>query len=187
MSLLLIFSPVMLLIALAVKLTDRGPVLYAWDIIGLGARPVRSYKFRTMIPRAEALETMLRSEGRNEMKSVFFKLRDDPRVTPIGRVLRKYSLDELPSLWSVVAGQLSLVGPRPVRLAEMQYLDEWHYQRFLVRPGLTSPWIVEGKARLRDFDSIVASDLEYIRNWSIWRDIKILMATVRYVLSGRNY
>ena len=185
--LLVIFSPIMALIALLVKLTSAGPVLFAWDVLGVNGTPIRSYKFRTMIPGAEALEVDLRRQGRNEMQSVYFKLRNDPRVTPIGRLLRKSSLDELPSLWSVVKGDMSLVGPRPVRLIEVPHLKQWHFQRFLVRPGLTSPWVVDGKGRLQDFDEIAASDLDYISNWSIWRDLRVFIGTVAYVLSGKNY
>lgn len=185
--LLVVLSPLMLLIALAIKLTDRGPILFPWNILGAGARPIRSYKFRTMIVGAEAMEARLRQEGRNEMSSVYFKARYDPRVTSVGRVLRRFSLDELPSLWSVLKGDLSLVGPRPVRLTEVPYLKPWHYARFRVRPGLTSSWVVNGKNSVRDFDEIVASDLAYLRNWSLGRDVRILLATLAYVASGRNY
>lgn len=177
----------MLLIALVIKLTDRGPVFFPWNILGVGARPIRSYKFRTMIVGAEAMEVRLRQQGRNEMSSVYFKTRDDPRVTPVGRMLRRFSLDELPSLWSVLKGEMSLVGPRPVRLLEVPYLKPWHYARFSVRPGLTSPWIVNGKGSVRDFDEIAASDLAYLRDWSLGRDARILLATLAYIASGRNY
>jgi lipopolysaccharide/colanic/teichoic acid biosynthesis glycosyltransferase len=133
------------------------------------------------------MEADLRREGRNEMASVYFKARRDPRVTPVGRVLRRFSLDEIPSLWSVVKGDMSIVGPRPVRVTEAPLLKDWHYQRFAVRPGLTSPWVVGAKSDVVDFDGIAALDLDYIRHWSLWADVKILAATVRYVLSGRNY
>jgi len=186
-ALLTFLSPLMLLIALAVKLTDWGPVFFAWDILGVGGKSIRSYKFRTMVVRAEAMEADLRDQGRNEMRSVYFKIKNDPRVTPVGRLLRRFSLDEFPSLWSVVIGDMSLVGPRPARLVEAPYLKPWHYERFVVRPGLTSSWVVEGKGNVRDFDGIAASDLEYIRSWSIWRDLRILLATVLYVASGANH
>jgi lipopolysaccharide/colanic/teichoic acid biosynthesis glycosyltransferase len=177
----------MLIIALAIKITDRGPVFFSWRILGLGGKPIRSYKFRTMVPDAEERERSLRDQGRNEMKSVYFKMEHDPRVTSLGRWLRKFSLDELPSLWSVVKGDMSLVGPRPVRHSEAQYLKPWHFQRFAVAPGLTSPWVVGGKASLREFDEIVASDLDYIRNWSIARDVRILLGTASYIISGTNH
>ncbi len=184
--LLVVLSPLMMLITLAIKATDRGPALFKWDIVGAGGKPIRSYKFRTMIPDAQSMEAVLR-EGRNEMKSVYLKVRNDPRVTPMGRLLRKFSMDEIPSLWSVLKGDLSLVGPRPVRLVELQYLKGWHYERFSVRPGLTSHWVIHGKAEIREFDQIAASDIEYIHNWSIWRDIRILVGTLSYVISGSNY
>jgi lipopolysaccharide/colanic/teichoic acid biosynthesis glycosyltransferase len=185
---LAVLSPVMLLIALAVKLMDSGPVFFGWEILGIGSKPIRSYKFRTMLVGAEAMEAHFRDQGRNEMKSVYFKIRNDPRITPIGRLLRRFSLDEIPSLWSVVKGDMSLVGPRPIRLIEVPYLKPWHYQRFVVRPGLTSPWVVGGKGSgVRDFDQIATSDIEYIRRWSLWHDVRILLATLSYIASGSNH
>lgn len=185
--LLLALAPLWVAIAIIVKVADRGPVLFRWDLVGMDGRRIRSYKFRTMVPQAEALEKSLRASGANEMQSVYFKMKDDPRVTPVGRILRKYSLDEIPSLWSVLKGDLSLVGPRPLRVTELEYLQGWHRQRFAVKPGLTSMWILNGKNAVRDFDAIVQSDLEYIRAWSVPRDLWILAQTVRYLLSGRNY
>jgi len=185
--LLIVLMPVMLFIGLAVKLSHAGPILFRWEILGRGARPIRSYKFRTMVPDAEQLEETLRAQGQNEMTSVYFKMRDDPRVTSVGRILRKFSLDELPSLWSVVKGDMSLVGPRPVRLTEAKHLKDWHYSRFVVRPGLTSPWIIDGKGDVKDFDTVAASDIEYIRTWSLWHDLMILYTTLLYVISGSNY
>lgn len=185
--LLLVFSPLVIVITVLLTLTDSWPVFFVWNIMGVGGRSIRSYKFRTMVRAAETMEADLRQRGQNEMKSVYFKARNDPRVTPIGRILRRFSLDEIPSLWSVLKGDMSLVGPRPVRVAEMQYLRDWHYERFAVRPGLTSPWVVWGKGRINDFDEIAALDIAYIRSWSIWRDLKILAGTAMYVVSGRNY
>ena len=185
--LLVLFAPLAVAVAVLLKLRDPGPVFFAWNIVGVGGRTIRSYKFRTMVQAAEAMEGDLRQQGRNEMKSVYFKARNDPRVTPIGRILRRYSLDEIPSLWSVLKGDMSLVGPRPVRLAEVPYLRDWHYARFAVRPGLTSPWVLDGKGTISDFDEIAALDIEYVRNWSLLRDLKILARTAGYVASGRNY
>lgn len=185
--LLLAFTPLILVITVLLRVTESGPVFFQWNIVGAGGRPMRSYKFRTMVVAAETAEAELRRQGQNEMKSVYFKARNDPRVTRIGRFLRRYSLDEIPSLWSVLKGDMSLVGPRPLRLAEVPYLRDWHYERFAVRPGLTSPWIVSGKEKISDFDEIAALDIEYIRQWSIWRDFAILAGTAGYVLSGRNY
>lgn len=187
LALLLVLSPIIVAITLAMKIVDPGPVLFRWEILGVGGKRVRSYKFRTMVPQAEALEKPLRARGANEMHSVYFKMRDDPRVTPLGRLLRKFSLDEIPSLWSVLKGDLSLVGPRPVRVLEHEYLRDWHSTRFAVKPGLTSSWVLSGKNSIRDFDSVVESDLEYIRNWSLWSDLRILLKTATYLLSGKNY
>jgi lipopolysaccharide/colanic/teichoic acid biosynthesis glycosyltransferase len=186
-GLLLMFAPLALVITALLKLTDSGSAFFVWNIVGIGGRPIRSYKFRTMVEAAETMEANLRRQGHNEMKSVYFKARHDPRVTPIGRILRRFSLDEIPSLWSVLKGDMSLVGPRPVRMAEVQYLRDWHNERFAVRPGLTSPWVICGKEKISDFDEIAALDIEYIRNWSILRDVKILARTAGYVISGRNY
>jgi len=187
-SLLLIaFALLIIVIALLLKMTQPGSVFFQWNIVGAGGRPVRSYKFRTMVEGAEAMEADLRQQGHNEMKSVYFKARNDPRVTRMGRFLRRFSLDEIPSLWSVLKGDMSLVGPRPVRVAEVPHLRDWHYERFAVRPGLTSPWIVVGKEKISDFDEIAALDIAYIRHWSVWRDFRILAGTAGYVLSGRNY
>jgi lipopolysaccharide/colanic/teichoic acid biosynthesis glycosyltransferase len=185
--LLILCSPILLGIAVAIWLIDSGPVLFTWNILGLGGKPIRSYKFRTMVPSAEEIETTLRVNGWNEMGSVYFKTRNDPRVTAVGRMLRRFSLDELPSLWSVLKGDMSLVGPRPVRVVEVPYLKPWHAERFSVRPGLTSPWVVSGKTTIRDFDVIASCDIEYIRHWTFWRDCKVLAATVGYMLMGRNY
>ena len=184
--LLVLCSPLMFAIALAIRLTDSGPVFFAWNILGLGGIPVRSYKFRTMVQNAEQMEATLRAQGQNEMESVYFKVRNDSRVTPIGRILRRYSLDELPSLWSVLKGDMSLVGPRPVRLVEAQYLKPWHAERFSTRPGLTSPWVIAGKTTIRDFDQIASLDIVYIRNWSARHDLRVLAGTILYILAGRN-
>jgi lipopolysaccharide/colanic/teichoic acid biosynthesis glycosyltransferase len=187
LALLIVFSPLMAAIALAMKAVDPGPLFFRWDLVGADGRRIRSYKFRTMVPQAESLEKSLRTRGVNEMESVYFKMRDDPRVTPLGRILRKYSLDELPSLWSVLKGDLSLVGPRPVRVTELEYLQDWHRQRFGAKPGLTSTCILGGKNEIRDFDRIAEADLEYIRNWSLSRDLRILAQTALYLFSGKNY
>ena len=181
--LLVALSPVIAVISAVIRVSGPGPILFAWDIVGAGGRRVRSHKFRTMVPHAEALERALREQGANEMSSVYFKMRHDPRVTPVGRILRKLSLDELPSLWSVLRGDLSLVGPRPVRVAEIEYLKDWHWERFAVRPGLTSPWVLNGKNAIHDFDEIVASDLDYIRNWTLRGDLLILLRTLSFMMA----
>jgi lipopolysaccharide/colanic/teichoic acid biosynthesis glycosyltransferase len=182
MALILLSLP-LALIALAVKITSRGPVLYRWHVVGKGGRPFVSYKFRTMVVGADQMRENLR--GESEMSGPFFKMKSDPRVTPIGRILRKFSLDELPQLWSVLKGDMSLVGPRPTQVFEYAQLEDWHKRRATVRPGGICLWHVRGKTK--DFDEMVRLDLEYIDNWSLWLDISVLARAVPYVLLGSNY
>jgi lipopolysaccharide/colanic/teichoic acid biosynthesis glycosyltransferase len=184
---LLLLSPVLILIGLAIKLTSLGSVLYRWKIIGKDGRRVISYKFRTMIQNAEEIEKELRAKGINEMNGVYFKLKNDPRITRVGWVLRKYSLDDLPSLWSILKGDMSLVGPRPVRWLEYDELEEWHKERFRVKPGATSLWVVSGKNEISNFDEVMKLDLEYINNWSLWLDFKIIARTIPIILFGKNH
>ncbi len=139
-----------------------------------------------MVEHAEQLEKQLRQKNNNEMKGVYFKLKKDSRVTIIGRVLRKFSIDELPQLYSVLKGDMSLVGPRPVRSVEKDELKDWHRRRFSVKPGVTSPWVISGKNKIYDFDDIARLDLSYIDNWSLWLDLKILIKTIPIILLGKN-
>lgn len=180
--LLVILAPLLALIALAVKATSRGPALYACHWVGKDARPFTGFKFRTMIQGAAAMEAEL--QDRNEMKGPAFKLTNDPRVTPVGRVLRKYSLDELPQLWSVLIGDLSLVGPRPPREHEYAQFTDFQKQKLAVKPGITCLWQVEGRHKINDYDDWVARDLDYIRRWSLWLDIQILARTAVVVFRG---
>jgi lipopolysaccharide/colanic/teichoic acid biosynthesis glycosyltransferase len=174
--------PFMILLSLLVKLSSPGPVFFRWNVIGKGGQPFVGYKFRTMFNGAERIREQLREK--NEMTGVFFKMKNDPRVTPVGRVLRRFSLDELPQLWSVLNGDMSLVGPRPTQIFEYEQLNEWQKQRNAVKPGSVSLWIVSGKTQ--DFDKMVQLDLEYVNNWSVWLDLKILFKAIPYVLFGRN-
>ncbi|MBI5675289.1 MAG: sugar transferase [Nitrospirae bacterium] len=184
---LIFLSPLIMAIALIVKITSPGRIFYQWKIMGVNKKHFISYKFRTMAENAEEIEKKLREKKNNEMQGVYFKLKDDFRVTPIGRFLRKYSLDEIPQLYSVVKGDMSLVGPRPVRIMEKEELKNWHKRRFCVKPGVTSPWVVMGKNKISDFDEIAKLDLNYIDNWSLWLDLKILFRTVPVLVFGRNY
>lgn len=184
--LLLLLSPLFFIVAVLIKMTSRGRIFYEWKILGLNKKPFTSYKFRTMVKQAEEIEKQLRENNINEMKGVYFKLKKDPRVTSIGRVLRKLSIDELPQLYSVLKGDMSLVGPRPVRVVEKSGLKGWHRRRFSVKPGVTSPWVVNGKNKINDFDDIARLDLEYIDTWSLWLDMKILLKTIPVILLGKN-
>ncbi len=182
-----IVSPFFIIISILIKTTTKGPVFYTWPIVGKDKKKIVSYKFRTMVENAEQLEIEFRNNGFNDMGDVYFKLQDDPRITSIGRFLRKFSIDELPSLWSVMKGDMSLVGPRPVRWHEYELLTEDQTYRFHVRPGVTSPWVTMGKNKITDFDDIVKLDNEYIRDRSLINDLKLIMRTIPIVVMGRNY
>ncbi|MGI8915524.1 MAG: sugar transferase [Chloroflexota bacterium] len=175
-------SPLLVAAALAIKLTAPGPILYRWPIVVQGGRPVRSYKFRTMVPNADALKAQLLE--RNEMRGPVFKMQNDPRVTRIGTLLRRLSIDELPQLVSVLNGDLSLVGPRPPLQSEYRHFTVGQRGKLQVKPGLTGLWQVSGRNRISDFEEWLALDFAYIRDWSLLLDLKILLATVPAVLHG---
>jgi exopolysaccharide biosynthesis polyprenyl glycosylphosphotransferase len=175
--------PVWLLIAAAIKLDSRGPVLFRDRRIGVGEREFAMLKFRTMIEGASERQEEL--EERNEAPGALFKIRRDPRVTRVGRLLRKVSLDELPQLLNVLRGEMSLVGPRPLPIRDYARLDDWHRKRYLVLPGITGLWQISGRSNLT-FDDLVRLDFYYIENWSIWLDISILFRTPFAILSGRG-
>jgi len=181
-ALLLMLSPLFFALALFVRLTSAGPVFYRWRVVGKGGRPFIGYKFRSMVLNADELKANL--EPLNEMKGPVFKLTNDPRVTPVGSWMRRYSLDELPQLYSVVKGDMSLVGPRPPLVTEYAQFTEYQRQKLAVKPGITCLWQVSGRNRVSDFDEWVGLDLEYIRAWSLRLDLKILLKTVREVLVG---
>jgi exopolysaccharide biosynthesis polyprenyl glycosylphosphotransferase len=181
--LLILVSPVLLAIAVAVKLTDRGPVLFTQERVGLKGRQFRVWKFRSMFVDAEARRTEL--EALNEHDGVLFKMRRDPRVTPIGRLLRRLSLDELPQLINVLRGQMSLVGPRPPLPSEVEEYQTDVRRRLLVKPGVTGLWQVSGRADLT-WEESVRLDLHYVENWSVALDFMILWKTVGAVIHGRG-
>jgi exopolysaccharide biosynthesis polyprenyl glycosylphosphotransferase len=180
---LVVGLPLWLGIAAAVKLTSRGPVLYRDRRIGLGEREFGMLKFRTM--RADAAGRQAELEASNEADGPLFKIREDPRVTSVGAFLRRLSLDEIPQLWNVLRGEMSLVGPRPLPLRDYAQLEGWHRKRYLVLPGVTGLWQISGRSSL-GFDDLVRLDFFYLENWSIWLDISILAKTVPAVLSGRG-
>jgi exopolysaccharide biosynthesis polyprenyl glycosylphosphotransferase len=181
--LLVLLSPFLLLIAAAVFLSSRGPVLYRSQRPGIGGEPFSCLKFRTMRSDADQLQADL--ESLNEASGPLFKIRHDPRLTRVGRFLRRYSLDELPQLLNVLAGQMSLVGPRPLPERDFERLEEWHKKRYLVLPGITGLWQVSGRSEL-DFDDLVRLDFLYLERWSIGLDLAILLKTVPAVLSRRG-
>jgi lipopolysaccharide/colanic/teichoic acid biosynthesis glycosyltransferase len=179
---MVLLSPVLLAIAIAIKLSSTGPVLYRWRVLGKDGRPFVGYKFRTMVEGADELKATLLAD--NWMIGPVFKMRKDPRITPLGRWLRRYSLDELPQLWSVLRGDMSLVGPRPVFPTEYRQFELWQMRKLSVVPGITCLWQVNGRNAIADFDDWVRLDLEYIDRWSIGLDLRILLRTVSAVVRG---
>ncbi len=184
LMLLMVLAPVMLAVALIVKLTSAGPVLFVQERYGYMKRRFRMYKFRTMVADAELLQCQL--ENRNEVAGPVFKIRHDPRLTRPGHFLRRTSLDELPQLWNVLIGQMSLVGPRPMSVRDVGLFEEpWLMRRFSVRPGLTCLWQIKGRSNI-GFEKWITLDLEYIDQWSLLLDLKILLLTIPAVLSCRG-
>jgi exopolysaccharide biosynthesis polyprenyl glycosylphosphotransferase len=180
---LALLSPLLALVALSVKLTSRGPVIYRSIRPGIGGRPFACLKFRTMWENAEQVQGEL--EALNEQSGALFKIRKDPRLTPVGRVLRRFSLDELPQLVNVMRGEMSLVGPRPLPLRDFERLEEWHKKRYLVLPGITGLWQVSGRSEL-GFDDLVRLDFLYLEQWSVLLDLTILLKTIPAVLRRRG-
>ncbi len=183
LALLVIAFPLFVLAALAIKLTSPGPVLYRWAVVGQGGKPLKAYKFRTMVVGAAAMKARLWKK--NEATGPVFKMKRDPRVTPLGRILRKFGLDELPQLWNVLKGDLSMVGPRPMLVDEWEKCNDLQRRKLSTKPGIVCLWHLRGQPR--DFEEWVKLDLEYIDNWSFWQDLRILAGTIAFVLSGKNY
>ena len=184
-TLLLLLSPLFLIIAVLIKMTSpRDPVLYRLKVVGTNRKPFVGYKFRTMVPNADELKSSLMKY--NEMQGPVFKMRNDPRTTALGRFLRKYSLDELPQLYSVLKGDMSLVGPRAPLEEEADRFEFWQRRKLSVRPGITCLWQVNGRSQIATFDEWARLDLEYIKNASLWLDLKILLKTVPAVIRGRG-
>jgi len=180
---IILLSPLWLAIAVAIKVTSRGPVLYRDRRIGLAESTFGMLKFRTMY--RDAAEQQAELETRNEAGGALFKIRDDPRITPVGHFLRRFSLDEAPQILNVLWGEMSLVGPRPLPVRDYELLQDWHRKRYLVLPGMTGMWQISGRSSL-SFDDLVRLDFYYLENWSIWLDITILAKTLPAVLSRRG-
>jgi len=180
--LLAFLAPVLVTIAVIIKLTSKGPVLFLQERVGLNKRRFFMYKFRTMVQNAESLLPQL--ESLNEASGPVFKIRNDPRITPAGRFLRRTSLDELPQFLNVLRGDMSLVGPRPLPLRDYEgFTEDWQRRRFSVRPGITCLWQVTGRSNI-GFDQWMELDLKYLDEWSIWLDLKILAQTIPAVMKG---
>jgi len=183
-TLLVALSPLMAIITCLIWVCEGRPILYRWRVVGQHARPFVGWKFRTMTRDADQRKQHLLQH--NEMQGPVFKMRDDPRITLSGRFLRRYSLDELPQLWSVVVGDMSLVGPRPPLVTEYARFEPWQRRKLSVPPGLTCLWQVQGRADIKNFDDWVRMDLDYIDHWSLMLDFKILLKTVLVVLQGKG-
>jgi lipopolysaccharide/colanic/teichoic acid biosynthesis glycosyltransferase len=181
---LILLSPLLVAIMVAILVLDGRPVFFPWRVLGAGARPFTGYKFRTMVREAEAIRTSF--VAANEMRGPVFKMRADPRVTRLGRRLRRYSLDELPQLWSVLIGDMSLVGPRPVYPHEYAAFSEAQRRKLSAKPGMTCLWQISGRNEIDDFDEWIRLDLQYIDHWSLRLDFAILLKTLPAVLSGRG-
>ncbi len=173
----IIFAPI-------IKIQSPGPVFFTQTRIGQGGRPFKFYKFRSMYVDAEKRKAELLAK--NEMQGLMFKMKDDPRVTPIGRFIRKYSIDELPQFWNVLKGDMSLVGTRPPTLEEFADYELHHKARLSIKPGLTGMWQVSGRSDITDFEEVVALDTDYIANWSLGLDARILFRTIKVVFTGNG-
>lgn len=178
---IIVLSPIFLLTAILIKLSSPGPIFYVNKRIGLNGRKFVFYKFRSMYKGAHIKLSELM--GKNEMKGPIFKIKNDPRITPLGKLMRKLSIDELPQLFNVLIGEMSLVGPRPPIPQEVARYEPWQRRRLSMRPGITCIWQVSGRSTI-GFEEWMKMDLEYIDNWSLWLDVKILLKTIPAVMFG---
>jgi exopolysaccharide biosynthesis polyprenyl glycosylphosphotransferase len=182
-SALIMLAPLVALIILAIKRDNPGPIYFSQTRVGRGGRLFRLHKFRTMVTNAEDLKQTLLAQ--NESDGPVFKIRNDPRVTRVGRLLRKTSLDELPQLWNVLIGDMSLVGPRPALPSEVIHWEKWQCRRLVVEQGCTCIWQVSGRSNL-SFKEWMRMDMEYVYNWSLWLDLKLILLTIWVMLTGRG-
>lgn len=181
---LIVLAPLFGALALAVLADSGPPIFYRWKVVGRRGRFFTSYKFRTMVRDAEERQQALAAQ--NEMQGPVFKMRADPRVTRVGRLLRRYSLDELPQLWSVLRGDMSLVGPRPPLQREWMRFEPSQRRKLAVTPGITCLWQISGRSEIRDFSEWVRLDVAYIESWSLWLDLTILWRTLGAVLRRKG-
>jgi len=181
---LIIISPILVTIALAIKLETNGPVLYKQKRIGQHGKEFYMYKFRSMCLGAD--EKIDELKKYNQTNESMFKMFDDPRVTKVGKFLRKHSLDEFPQLLNVLKGEMSLVGFRPPLPCEVKQYKPVHYVRFTMMPGLTGPWQVNGRSSIKNFDKVIKLEYEYAKNWSLYNDLQILLKTIPVVIFGKN-
>ena len=182
---IILTSPIMLITAIAIKCESKGPIIFKQKRVGRYGKIFKMFKFRSMVSNAEQLKTEL--EAQNQMQDgLMFKIKDDPRITKVGKFIRKTSIDELPQFFNVLIGQMSLVGTRPPTLDEVKKYQTKHWRRLSIRPGITGMWQVSGRSTIIDFDEVVALDTQYIDNWSLWLDIKIIFKTAFQVLGRKT-
>jgi len=179
---IILLSPLFLLLIVAIKIDSKGVALYKQERVGLNERIFHMYKFRSMVTGAE--KEFEQVKELNETNCVMFKAKEDPRITRVGKFIRKYSLDELPQLFNILKGDMSLVGPRPPLPREVEQYKAWHHVKFLEKPGLTGLWQVSGRSNIKDFDKVVSLDYEYLRKWNILMDFAIMFRTIPVVLSA---
>lgn len=179
----LVLSPLFIIIAIIIKMTSKGPVFFSQKRVGKNGKEFDMYKFRSMVVNAEELKEKLAAQ--NEMSGPMFKMKDDPRVTKVGKFIRKTSIDELPQLWNILKGDMSLVGPRPSLPKEVAQFDEWMYKRLEVKPGLTCYWQVSGRNNI-DFEDWMKLDVKYVEERSLWIDIKLIFKTVFVLFGDKN-
>ena len=181
---LVLISPLLIAIAVAIKFTSKGSVLFKQKRIGQHGKEFYMYKFRSMLHDAE--EQLEELKKFNQTNELMFKMFDDPRMTGVGKFLRKHSLDELPQLLNVLKGEMSLVGFRPPLPSEVEKYESRHYVRFAMMPGLTGPWQISGRSNIKNFDHVINLEYDYAKNWSLMKDLKILVKTIPVVIFGKN-
>jgi exopolysaccharide biosynthesis polyprenyl glycosylphosphotransferase len=182
LTLIVLLSPVLLIVAMLIKLSSKGPIFFNQERLGLNKRRFFIHKFRTMVPNAEEMIAAL--EEQNEVSGPVFKIKNDPRVTPIGKIMRRASIDELPQLFNILKGEMSLVGPRPLPVRDYAgFNQDWQRRRFSVRPGITCLWQINGRSAI-PFEQWMRLDMQYMDEWSLWLDLKILARTIPAVLTG---
>lgn len=179
----ILLSPLFIIIAIIIKITSKGPVFFSQKRVGKNGKEFNMYKFRSMVVNAEELKEKLAAQ--NEMSGPMFKMKDDPRVTKVGKFIRKTSIDELPQLWNVLKGDMSLVGPRPSLPKEVAQFEDWMYRRLEVKPGLTCYWQVSGRNNI-DFEDWMKLDIKYVDERSTWIDIKLIFKTVFVLFGDKN-
>lgn len=181
---IILLSPILIIVAILIRLDSNGPAMFKQERVGHKHKPFYMYKFRSMVEDAE--ERFEEVKDLNHTNPIMFKSSKDPRITKIGKIIRKYSIDELPQLFNILKGDMTIVGPRPPLPRELVNYEKWHHVKFLKPQGLTGLWQVSGRSTIKDFDKVIDLDYEYIKNWNLLLDIKIILKTIPAVLSAKG-